>query len=82
MFNELGPSSGMCDPTLVGTGMATENVKRVVAMKNRQCLNSMADYVSIANEGLETSSTKMFWLGNDYIYSYIYSDVGYHVVIL
>ena len=40
-----------CDPTLVGTGIATENVivKRAVAMKNRQCLNSMADYVSIAN---------------------------------
>jgi len=25
--------------------MATENVKRTVATKNRQCLNSMADYV-------------------------------------
>ncbi len=27
--------------------MATENVRRAVAMKNRQCLNNMADYVSL-----------------------------------
>jgi hypothetical protein len=54
--------------------MATENVRRVIAMKNRQCLNNMADYFCEEEKtgseycdckcgrGSETSSTTMLWL--------------------
>jgi hypothetical protein len=40
------------DPPPGVTGMATENVKRAVAMNNRQCLNRMADYLCFCKGSL------------------------------
>jgi hypothetical protein len=51
--HELGAAGPWCGPTPGGTGIATENVKRAVAMNNRQCLNSMADYVCVFEKGRE-----------------------------